>query len=353
MKFTVNTKDILAMAQRISIATDQKSPIESLKAVGINADSGVVFLNAMGGTCIAQGMVVLRPEDIGNPGETAVNAAALRGALAACPESDVTVESKGNSVRVSSGRFVATIETTQFEPGQLDLPDTEYFEGAEIARVGRIVAGACSTEVHRPTLCGVHFSGTQAVAADTHRLRTRPSNAKCPASVPPVFFDLLTDDCEVAFDDTCGYIRSEEFCAKVQLLAGSFPNWERVVPQECLRFTVDRERMIEACSRVMLGMPDSHRIYLGGEGGLIYVDTLKFLDSVEVEGEIASFCMNGKYLIAALKALTSETVEFHMSDASRPLMMLGAEGEVEVIMPMSVDGWTWRKAVEKQGLVLA
>src|SRR5690606_20312017 len=140
-----------------------------------------------------------------------------------------------------------------------------------------------STDNHRPILTGVLFQydGTTLtlVATDTHRLAVKTLNkpgigASLTAVVPERALKAiknlpLADSDEVTIVFGAGRLGVEAGGAKIvsQLLNGSYPNWERVVPTESTRsWSMEVDQLKELVGRVMiLARENANRVRMIGK----------------------------------------------------------------------------------------
>jgi DNA polymerase-3 subunit beta len=237
-------------------------------------------------------------------------------------------------------------------------------EGAEPVFVNRTdfvsmvsgVAEACSTDQHRSALMGVMLQrdGDDLIAAatDSHRLhvaRALLGSSGISGLMPAAFLrsveGLPSDDIEICVHNGTWMAR----CSGAQVansgLAGTYPNWERVVPNDPpLQATVSREGLIDTVRRVAVAIDaESSKIAIDpSEPGGISVlasgsergDAEDFIEAGTHGG--GKFAVNWKYLVAALGTLDGETVEIRYDAPSRPIVFRGEGPNFAVIMPMAL-----------------
>ena len=131
------------------------------------------------------------------------------------------------------------------------------------------------------------------------------------------------------------------------LIDGQYPNYERVIPENQLRFfEIDRKEFLEGLKRVSLMVEQkSKRVLLNisennlgissqeSEMGVAREDVL-----CECEGEDMLLGLNYVYLEEPLKTLTTEKVRVEFTEPTRAIMLkgVGEENVSHVIMPMQV-----------------
>ena len=133
-----------------------------------------------------------------------------------------------------------------------------------------------------------------------------------------------------------------------QLLAGAYPNWERVVPSESTRsWSVETDQLAEKIKRALiLARDNAFRIRFTGGG-----DQLTLTARSEEKGEakeevpmVASngeleIAFNGRFIADVLGAIEDEGVRIEMTEHSRPAIFKPAnDGQSYfcVIMPMAL-----------------
>ena len=133
-----------------------------------------------------------------------------------------------------------------------------------------------------------------------------------------------------------------------QLLEGTFPPYERVIPQEATRrWIVDREEVLSAIRReLILARENSNRIILRSEGDKLYLTARseglgegKDEVSVAKEGDDIEIAFNGKYLLDALEVMPTKSAMLEMTERDRAAVLKPAEDEpgfLCVIMPMAM-----------------
>ncbi|RYG16852.1 DNA polymerase III subunit beta, partial [bacterium] len=242
--------------------------------------------------------------------------------------------------------------------GHLSLP-----MGSLRAAVDSVIY-AVSADAHRAVLTGVLFAYNghtlTLVATDTHRLAVRrltqegigdSVNAIVPDKALRAIKSLpISEDGPVELLFGGGRVAVETSTAKVvcQLLAGTYPNWERVVPSEFTRtWSVEADQMLDKVKRAMIFARDNaNRVRFKGDGDQIVI-AARSEDGGESKDELAmigeqgdvEIAFNGKYVRDVLDAIEGPGVRVEMTESSRPAVFRPAdEGENYfcVIMPMAL-----------------
>jgi DNA polymerase-3 subunit beta len=130
-----------------------------------------------------------------------------------------------------------------------------------------------------------------------------------------------------------------------KLIDGRFPDYERVIPKtDKNRLLADRESLRQALQRAAILSNEKYRgIRLELSDGMLRIqannpDQEEARDEVEVEygGEAMEVGFNVNYLLDALAALESETVEVGFVDPNSSCLICApdAGGSRYVVMPM-------------------
>ncbi len=226
------------------------------------------------------------------------------------------------------------------------------------------VSFAVSTDFHRQVLTGVLFvydgSKLTLVATDTHRLAVRVIEqsgigSNMTAVVPEKALRAiksmpLSEDAEVEirFDSVRLGVEAGGMKVVSQLLAGTFPNWERVIPSDPNRsWSIERDQLGEKVKRTMILARDSaFRVRFKGSGDQVLLsakseekgEAKEELTIVSDNGDI-EIAFNGKYVLEALQPIIGPGVKVTMTESSRAAVIRPADDDQDylcVIMPMAL-----------------
>ena len=290
----------------------------------------------------------------------------LVGKLSDAPVSLYTMDGSGAMLEQGASQY--RLQTLDAE----DFPEPPPFggEGELTLSMGTLrnavdsVLFAVSSDTHRQVLTGVLFNydGTTLtlVATDTHRLAVRKIEQEgigtnISAVVPEKALKAIKalpvpDDAEVALKFGGGRIGVEAGSAKVvaQLLAGTYPNWERVVPAETTRtWSVESDQLLEKVNRIMiLARDNAFRVRFRGADDQIVI-AARSEEKGEAKEEVlmignngdVEIAFNGKYVVDALGPIEGPGVRVEMTESSRPAVFRAADddsGYFCVIMPMAL-----------------
>jgi len=233
------------------------------------------------------------------------------------------------------------------------------------------VVFAAASEESRPVLTGVdaEFDGNQLTlaAADGFRLAVRklsldtPVDEKISVIIPARSLAelnrLITDQQEPVEltinpkkSQTIFRLRNAEMVS--QLIQGTFPNYEQLIPQAySTRAVVKLSELLMATRSASIFARDGSGIVRlqimpkDGKGKIAISaraeevgDNLGEVDAV-VEGEEAKIAFNSKYLMDVLGVLTEEEVALEATTSSSPgvIRPIGKDNYIHVVMPMFVQ----------------
>lgn len=230
------------------------------------------------------------------------------------------------------------------------------------------VAFAAAAELSPPVLTGVHCtfesSSLEMAAADGFRLAVHTTELKTPVAektgiiVPAQAMTELgrllvgqKEPVEVAVDNDQVLFRLKNIECVSQLIQGTFPNYQQLIPTtHTTRTVVDVQQMLSAVRQADIFAQDGSGIvrFQMAQGKMIISaraeelgDNVSEVDAV-VEGEDAKVALNARYVLQLLSALKDGQVEMLTSSPSTPVMFKSIGGNEHetyehVIMPMFVQ----------------
>jgi len=302
------------------------------------------------------------------PGAICLQASLLAALVGSLPDGDLqlqTLDGHGALLKEGASEYrLQTLDASDFpEPpnyggeGELTLKMSTLREAVDS------VIYAVSTDAHRPILTGVLISydgnALTLVATDTHRLAARKLDQSgigsgVTAVIPEKALKAIKglpvpDDETVTIKFGGGRLGVEAGGAKVvsQLLAGAYPNWERVVPSESTRtWSVEGDQLAEKVKRTMiLARDNANRVRFRGADDQILIaarseekgEAKEEVPMVASNGDV-EIAFNGKYVQDALAQIKGDGVRIEMTESSRPAIFRPVEGDDYycVIMPMAL-----------------
>jgi DNA polymerase-3 subunit beta len=354
------------LAEGLSLAgavATGRTALPILQTIRLEAEKSTLTLLGCDGEMWAQRKILACVEQCGT---LCVPAKLFTDVVLSLPNGNVTLELQNNTLFLEQGsskwRMLA-LSPEEFP----QIPEVEHRSElklplGELLEAIQSVSYATAEDEGRPVLTGVLFtydgSCLTLVATDTHRLAVlhldKPGiGAELRAIVPQkalkAFKNLPLKENEIVsirFDETRLAVDADEAKIVAQLLAGSYPNWQVVVPSEPTRsWTFDRVEFLEHVKRAMiLARDNANRVKFKGLDGQVQISTRsedkgeakEEVPAVNKNGEI-EVAFNGRYVMDALSSIKSDGVRIEFVEPSRPAIFRGAEdGERHycVIMPM-------------------
>ena len=288
---------------------------------------------------------------------------------------DMILSPRSQSLELRCARYeahVSGLDPADFPPiPKIAEGVTVKVKAEELRMAINQVVFAAASEESRPVLTGVdaEFDGDQLTlaAADGFRLAVRklsldtPVDEKISVIIPARSLAelnrLITDQQEPVEltinpkkSQTIFRLRNAEMVS--QLIQGTFPNYEQLIPQAySTRAVVKLSEFLMATRSASIFARDGSGIVRlqimpkDGKGKIAISaraeevgDNLGEVDAV-VEGEEAKVAFNSKYLMDVLGVLTEEEVALEATTSSSPgvIRPVGEDNYIHVVMPMFVQ----------------
>ena len=288
---------------------------------------------------------------------------------------DMILPPRSQSVELRCARYearVSGLDPADFPPiPKIAEGVTIKLKPEELRMAINQVAFAAASEESRPVLTGVdaEFDGAQLTlaAADGFRLAVRkfsldtPVDEKMSVIIPArslAELNRLISDQREPVELTINPKKSQTIFRLTnvemvsQLIQGTFPNYEQLIPQAySTRAVVKLSEFLMATRSASIFARDGSGIVRlqimpkDGKGKIAISaraeeigDNLGEVDAV-VEGEEAKIAFNSRYLMDVLGVLTEEEVALEATTSSSPdvIRPVGKDNYVHVVMPMFVQ----------------
>lgn len=365
MKLSVSRKELAEAVVAAAAAASTRTSVTILQSLKLETTEQGLRILGCDGEMWAERIVAA---NVSEPGAICLLARLLSDIVGQLPDGDITISTlEGNSVLVTEG--ASEYRMLSLDPGDFPEPPAYGGDGELTLKMSTLrsavdsVIFAVSADAHRAVLTGVLFtyngSTLTLVATDTHRLAVKkldqqgigsPVNAVVPEKALKAIKALpISDDGDVTILFGGGRLGVDAGGARVisQLLAGTYPNWERVVPGETTRiWSVETDQLLEKVRRTMiLARDNANRVRFKGLGDQILL-AARSEEKGEAKEEVAmissngdvEIAFNGKYVQDALGPIEGPGVKVEMTESSRPAVFRSAEddGYFCVIMPMAL-----------------
>ncbi len=370
MKFTIDKDTITREIQIAQEIIASRSSLSILSNVLLHVHDSILTLRA---TDLKVSFETSVPVAVSEEGVTTVLAEKLLGILRSLPPGEIEFEQ--NSVNTGENfvirpKFKAidfrlrSIPADKFP--ELQIRATEgYFEisqGQFIEMVSQTVF-AVSDDETRFFMNGVFMESTDQtltmVATDGRRLSIINEQLPSKATpiegiiVPPKVLNLVrrlaTGEgvLNMAVTGKHVFFSFENHFISSALIDGQFPNYRRVIPESQEHTAiVERKELTEALKRIAILVEKSHRIYIDLASNNLTIrseetDVGAATEKIDVQynGPDTSIALNYLYLLDPLRAITSDTVSLHFTEANKAVT-LHSEPQApyfHIIMPMQVQ----------------
>lgn len=366
MKLDVPRKDFFEAVSAAAAATSTRTSLTILQNLKIEAQDGGLRVVGCDGEMWVSRQI---KSEVSEPGAICLQSRLLNDIVSSMPDGIIalqTLDNQGVLLQQGASEYkMLSLEVEDFpEPPEVDAEGQLTLTMGVLRNAVDSVLFAVSTDQHRLALTGVLFTynGQELtlIATDTHRLAVRKIvqegigssiNAVVPDKALRAIKSLpVPDDHEVTIIFGGGRLSVEAGGAKVvsQLLAGTYPNWERVVPGECTRtWSVEADQLLEKVKRTMiLARDNANRVRFKGVGDQILIaarseekgEAKEEVHMVSNNGDV-EIAFNGKYVQDALGPIDGPGVRVEMTESSRPAVFRPADDESGyfcVIMPMAL-----------------
>lgn len=367
MRFSLSRDALLAPLQVVQGVVERRQTIPILANVLLRAQDRVLSITGTDMEVELKAQVSL---DEGEDGAITVPARKFIDICrTAAPHTRIEFVSNASHATILSARSRFVLTTLPAE----DYPSTENFEEMATLRMQQgvlrrlieLTGFAMANQDVRYYLNGLLLElaawGLRAVATDGHRLalaehlmETNVGEGIQQAIIPRKgvleLMRILTageEEVELAFSPHALQARFPSMGFTSKLIDGRYPDYLGVIPnpEKCDKIaTIDRDRLRQSLTRAAIIANEKQRVVrllLTGEGLRIIgrnIEQEEAEEQLEVQyvGEPLEMGFNAGYLIEAIGAVPSETVEVFFTEANKSCL-IRAEGRSDcqyVVMPM-------------------
>lgn len=377
IKFSINKTLFLQALNATKRAIGSKNAMEILSTIKIEVSKEGITLTGSNGEISIENFISIDNENAGllisSTGGILLEANFFISVISSLPELTLDVEEiEQQQIKITSGKSEITLKGKEIDLyphiAEIDTSMPLRMKTRVLKEVISETVFATSTQENRPILTGVHFTLTdkvnlKAVATDSHRLSQRSITlenegmdfdvvipARSLKELSAVFSEEI-EEIEVFFATNQLLFRSEHISFYTRILEGIYPDTNRllnmayetevVFKTSNLQHAMERSYLISHLNEngnVKLEITNSTVRAMVNSPEVGKVDEEIDMESVEGSNLVISF--NPTYLIAALKAIKSETVKIRFVSSVRPFTLLpGDEGEdfIQLITPVRTN----------------
>ena len=366
MKITLGKKQIRRIIAAASTVISRRCTLPVLEhlLVSVQAPDRMTVT----ATDLEQTLVLtVEPESPAEPGSCLVPLAELKDQDKALKGSDtLTLEvAEDGSVELTSAtaagsitRAVAGVAVDEF-PAIPKRPELKGVDAGAFLHAFRCAAVSASTDVARTALMGVYADAEKHVLVSTDGKRlTRLPVADLPldtSAIIPVTRALLkllpaSGACEIGLagenDDPVFVIEAGDILYAVKCVAGTYPNYERVIPDRASLATAfafsDAALASVAALAPHLKKDGDREVFVAGRNGQLAAgiqpesgcSALLIADGNFEGSEAVTFGVNCGFL---QDALNNGFLNLRMADRLTPLLFTNSDGGEHLIMPLQAE----------------
>lgn len=371
MQVNIERSAFLAVLNHAQNVVERRTTIPILGNVRLDAAEGRLSLTA---TDLELMLHETGPADVLRSGSTTLQAHRLFDVVRKLPDGAMVQLAKDpdrGEARISAGRSVfdlPTLPASDFPAMSGDSFERSFkIAAADLARLIDKSRFAMSTEEARYYLNGLFLhpvdggatSRLRAVATDGHRLARVETVLPDGASAMPAIIvprkavgeiRKLIDGAEevhLSLSASKIQVRVGEATLVSRLIDGTFPDYERVIPQaNDKRAVVDRDALAQAVDRVAtIATEKTRAVKLSFNSGRMTISAIsseagRGQDELDVAFSDApiEIGFNARYVLEMVQQISGDHVEFEIANPSAPTLVRdpGDAGTVYVLMPMRV-----------------
>jgi len=365
MKFSATREQLLGPVQAVIGVVERKQTMPVLANLLLAAKGGRLSVT---GTDLEVELVASGEVNVAQPGEITVPGRKLLDIAKALPDgSAITVTIDGEKLKISAGRSrftLSTLAASEFPVvDSVNATQTLTLPQAELARlIAKTHFSMAQQDVRyylNGTLLETDGKTLRTVATDGHRLAIaeaalatgdksiNPQQVIVPRKGVLELTRLLgsSGDVEIAIGSNHVRLQIGDVRFTSKLIDGKFPEYGRVIPASPGKvIVVEREGLRAALQRTAILSNEKYR----GVRVTLATNSLKLQahnpeqeeaqDEVEVDykGDELEIGFNVTYLLDALSAIDTETVEIGLTDANSSCLIRapGTTSSRYVVMPM-------------------
>ena len=362
MKLSVTTSELVEGLRRVLNVVSSHSTMPVLSNVLLRAEGDALLLST---TDLQVSITTRVAAEVEEEGKTTLRARKFSQVVSAFTGEKVTLNTDENLVTaITCGKAnfrLSGLDANEFPlEGEVDEQRRLTFAKEELGKTLSKIAYAVSTDQTRYVLNGillsVHEGDFTAVATDGRRLALveRPfeegearadGEVILPIKVVNELGRLLTGEGEVTvrISDAQASFATEQTTITSKLIEGSYPNYRQVIPSSFeSSVALPRERFEEVLKRVAVVADDEATAikFVLSENQLLLsalsaeVGEAEEPLEIDYQGDEVTFSFNPDYLIDPLRNLECDEITLRFNDEFKPIVIVGDEGFLCVIMPM-------------------
>ena len=364
MKFETTTEQLFDAVATAARFVDRRVNLPVLAGVLITADGNRIILRATNLEC---GVEITVPGKVSRDGTVAVPGNILVGFLSNARGKSVTVELKGELLKLQTERAEASIKTIPHNdfPVLPRVPASNSFslKITDLVKVIRSVMYCASLSAVKPELQSVLLwaegSKLIAVATDSFRLAEKTVPLRKGGSVPHLLLparnaaelvrilESADGEIEVYYNENQLSVQVDNTYYTSRLLDGAFPNYRQILPKsfstEAVVLREDFGGALKALSifadkfaQVALSIEPSKKAILLTSRNPDVGEQISTVRAT-IKGDAAAMSFNGRYLADSLQSVHGDSVRLHSNGPGKAMLIkdAGDESFLYLAMPMN------------------
>ena len=363
MKIHINQEDLIHSLELITRVSTKHVTLPVLQCVLIKTNKNEVTFSA---TNLEISIEVTKKAEIAEEGVVAVPATTLFQAVQYLTKKTVTMTVTDGVLVVESGSGVTKINVMPSDefPHVIKLPEAGTTIKRQFWALGiKTVGFAASVSSIKPELGSIYIQQKKEhsltfVATDSFRLmeKTVPQQgfvlpqtilipAKNALELARICDTLESDPTLSITDNQCALAFSEGVYVVSRLVAGTFPDYEQIIPKEyTTHTTVLKQDLVQLFKKSQVFLNKFMQVSVSVEGDQLVVASQNgevgaTTDSVKVstEGSDIKLNFNQQYLLDPLSHISDDSVVMHFAGIGRPLVIKGhTDASLRyLVMPMN------------------
>ncbi|MBK9119421.1 MAG: DNA polymerase III subunit beta [Phycisphaerales bacterium] len=370
MKTRLPRQEFLDALTAVAAITGGRTTKPILTCVKLTSEGEALELSATDGEAALR--LSVSTFSVDTPGETVVSADRLLSIVRELPDAEIVLETDARhcQVRGAGGDFKIFVQSAA------DFPSVPTFEddpdlvvdGRQLGRMIDLTVYAAAREMSRYAINGVLWSkkGKKLFMVATDGRRLARAGGSIPKAHGGDFAVIVPGKALHAFKSVFNVgkepqdwevevkvlpnqilLRSGDRMLATVLVEGSFPDYERVIPDQTTKVAkLPRVDLYGAIRRAALLTSDEARavrLAFGGEEVVITANSPEQGEArvqvpADYEGEAVEIGFNPNFVNDALKVLTCEHVRIELTDSFRPGVLSGEDKNdfLYVVMPVSL-----------------
>lgn len=349
MKITIERSILLERLAQVVKAIDSKCTVPILEGVLIESNMVLTLTGADQRFSIT---TTISEYEEHKSGSVVIPAKKLLEIVKKLPNKPITITIDGAQAIIQAGAKVKLPAMDAEEYPRRAFPSGNMAEvsGKELSRLVDNTKFAVSTNEATPILCGLNIMQKDGqltiLATDRHRLAKQSSGPisdlgltagrTYTVDVKPLeaAAHLNLNTLEIGLSDNEIFIRTGDYQFISTLLDGTYPDTSKIIPKEPkIKVLVNTQQLLKTLELADKIVDDKTKVIaLSISEGELFVSAKDITSGMEesleaeVEGEEIKLSANCKYMIDALKCITTELVLIELTGIMAPIIIKG-EGD--------------------------